>query len=193
LTPGGLEDDLQAAAPPMPTLHVASSDTLRSPFLNDLRTFLADAFPDNFSDDDWAHALGGVHVWLIDPVGLVSHASLIDRTLHCAGQTLLVGYVEAVATRATHRRRGHATTVMTRIGDLIRERYPLGALSTGAHALYEALGWETWRGPSFVDGPAGHERTPDDDGGIMILRTPRSPQLDLDRPIVCDWRQGDVW
>ena len=40
---------------------------------------------------------------------------------------------------------------------------------------------------------AGRERTPDDDGDVMILHTPRSPRLDLDGDIVCDWRPGDVW
>ena len=82
---------------------------------------------------------------------------------------------------------------MGRIGELIQESYPLGVLSTGAYAFYESLGWERWRGPTFVDGPAGRVRTPADDGDIMILRTPRSPQLDLDGAIVCDWRLGDVW
>jgi aminoglycoside 2'-N-acetyltransferase I len=82
---------------------------------------------------------------------------------------------------------------MTHIGELILRRYPLGALSAGTHALYESLGWELWRGPTFVDGPRGRERTPDDDGGVMILRTPRSPRLDLDGALVCDWRPGDVW
>lgn len=82
---------------------------------------------------------------------------------------------------------------MKYIGELIRERFTLGALSTGTHAFYETLGWERWRGPTFVDGPRGRERTPRDDGDVMILRTRRSPQLDLDGEIVCDWRLGDVW
>ena len=82
---------------------------------------------------------------------------------------------------------------MTHIGDLIRERYALGGLSTGTPAFYAPLGWECWRGPTFVEGPRGCERTPDDDGDVMILRTSRSPHLDLDGEIVCDWRPGDVW
>ena len=82
---------------------------------------------------------------------------------------------------------------MKHIGELIREHYTLGVLSTGTHAFYRTLGWENWRGPTFVDGPGGRERTPDDDGDVMILRTPRSPRLDLDGEIVCDWRPGDVW
>jgi aminoglycoside 2'-N-acetyltransferase I len=177
----------------MVTLQTASSDALASSFLHDLRTLLDCAFDGNFTDDDWNHAIGGVHVWLMGSRGVVSHASLVERTLICSGRTLRVGYVEAVATEAAHRRNGHAATVVKHIGELIRERYALGALSTGTSAFYQTLGWESWRGPTFVDGPRGRERTPDDDGGIMILRTSRSPHLNLDEAIVCDWRVGDVW
>ena len=177
----------------MVTLHAAPSDALASSFLDDLRTLLDTAFDSDFTDDDWDHALGGVHVWVSGQHGLMSHASLVERTLVVSGQTLRVGYVEAVATRAAYRRNGHGTRVMTHIGDLIRERYPVGALSTGTYAFYEPLGWERWRGPTFVDGPRGRERTQDDDGDVMILRTSRSPHVDLDDEIVCDWRVGDVW
>jgi aminoglycoside 2'-N-acetyltransferase I len=177
----------------MVTLHAAPSDALTSSFLRDLRTLLNTAFEGDFTDDDWDHAIGGVHVWVSDPGGLISHGSFVERTLVLAGETLRVGYVEAVATAAAHRRTGHAATVMKHIGELIRERLPLGALSTGSHDFYETLGWERWRGPTFVDGPRGRERTVDDDGGLMILRTSRSPRLDLDGEIVCDWRLGDVW
>ena len=82
---------------------------------------------------------------------------------------------------------------MRRLGELIRERYALGVISTGTQAFYETLGWERWRGATFVNGPRGAERTPGDDGGIMILTTPHSPQHDLDSNIVCDWQAGDVW
>ena len=177
----------------MVTLHAASTDALDSSFLHNLRTLLDTAFEGDFTDEDWDHAIGGVHVWLIGSRDLISHGSLVERTLVCSGQTLRVGYVEAVATVAAHRRNGHAATIMKHIGELIRERYALGALSTGTHAFYETLGWERWRGPTFVDLPRGRERTPGDDGGIMILRTSRSPRLDLDGEIVCDWRLGDVW
>ena len=104
-----------------------------------------------------------------------------------------VGYVEAVATAEAHRRKGYGTMVMKSLGEMIRERYELGVLSTAAHSFYEALGWERWRGPTFVNSPRGRERTPDDDISVMILRTPRSPRLDLDGFLVCDWRPGDVW
>lgn len=177
----------------MAELHVATSDVLGSAFLGDLRTLLDSAFEGDFTDDDWCHALGGVHVWVSGPNGVISHGSLVERTLVCAGHTLRVGFVEAVATAAEHRRNGHGTAVMKRIGELIRSRYALGVLSTGTHAFYEAVGWERWSGATFVGGPHGLQRTPDDDGDIMILRTRRSPCLDLDGDIVADWRPGDVW
>jgi aminoglycoside 2'-N-acetyltransferase I len=151
------------------------------------------AFDGDFSDEDWASTLGGVHVWATASDAVIAHGALLDRVLVCSGHTMRAGYVEAVATAASYRRQGHGASVMARIGELIRERYVLGALSTGSHAFYEPLGWERWRGPTFVDGPRGRERTAGDDGGVMILRTSRSPQLDLDGDIVCDWRPGDVW
>jgi aminoglycoside 2'-N-acetyltransferase I len=77
--------------------------------------------------------------------------------------------------------------------DHIRSTFELGALGTGRHAFYERLGWETWRGQAFVRTPEGETRTPDDEGYILVLRTPTSPPFDLDDPISCDWRPGDVW
>jgi aminoglycoside 2'-N-acetyltransferase I len=177
----------------MVTLHAASTDALSPSFRHDLRSLLDRAFDGDFSDDDWDHALGGVHVWVSGAGGVISHGSLVERALVCSGQSVRAGYVEALATAAEHRRQGHGSTVMKQIGELIRARYALGALSTGTHAFYQSLGWERWRGPTFVDSRRGRQRTPDDDGGVMILRTPGSPRLDPDGEITCDWRAGDVW
>jgi aminoglycoside 2'-N-acetyltransferase I len=177
----------------MVTLHVASTAALSTSFSSDVRALLDSAFDGDFTEEDWDHAIGGVHVWLRGSHGLVSHGSLVERTLVCSGDTLRVGYVEAVATAAAHRRRGYGAKVMKYITELIRERHALGVLSTGTQAFYETVGWESWRGPTFVEGPRGRQRTPGGDGDVMILRTSRSPRLDLDGEIVCDWRLGDVW
>ncbi len=177
----------------MVTLHVASTAALSTSVLSDVRALLDTAFEGAFTDEDWNHAIGGVHVWVSGSRDVISHGSLVERRLVCSGETLRVGFVEAVATAAAHRRKGYGATVMKQIARLIRERHALGVLSTGTHAFYESVGWERWRGPTFVEGPRGRERTPGDDGDVMILRTPRSPLLDLDGDIVCDWRLGDVW
>ena len=177
----------------MVTLHSASTDALSLSLRDDLRRLVDAAFEGAFTDDDWDHAIGGTHVWVTGPQGVISQGSLVERTLVCSGVQLRVGYVEAVATEAVHRRQGHAARVMRLIGKLIEERYTLGALSTGTYRFYETLRWERWRGPTFVAGPNGRQHTRDDDGDVMILRTSRSSHLDLDGGIVCDWREGDVW
>ncbi len=177
----------------MPTLHSARTHELSRSFLNALRTLLDAAFEGDFNDEDWQHAIGGLHVWMLDGHDVVSHGSLVSRTLQCSGHRVNAGYVEAMATGDAHRRRGYGTQIMNHLNGLIRERYQVGALSTGTHPFYETLDWTRWRGPTSVDGPGGRHRTPDDDGSIMVLRTSASPPLDLDGEIVCDWRPGDVW
>jgi aminoglycoside 2'-N-acetyltransferase I len=174
-------------------LHVLPTDALDPELRRALRAMLDAAYDGDFAAEDWEHALGGTHVWIDGPDGIVSHGAVVPRRLACDGHALRTGYVEAVATVAARRRRGHGTAVMRRLGEIIRAEFDLGVLSTGSHAFYAALGWERWRGESFVIAPEGRVRTPDDDDGLMVLRTPRSPALDLAGPIVADWRTGDVW
>ena len=117
----------------------------------------------------------------------------MERTLEAAGRSLRTGYVEAVATAPSHQGAGHGTAVMRRIGDEVEAVYELGALGTGAFHFYERLGWERWLGPTAVRTPRGLERTPDDDGAMLVLRTSRTPPIDLAGPLTCEWRTGDVW
>ena len=174
-------------------VRVAPTEELVVRELREFRSMLEEAFDSDFSERDWEHTVGGVHFWIDAVDGPISHASVVERTLVCGDQPLRVAYVEGVATRRDQRQRGHATRVMARVAELIRASHPLGALSTSEHGFYAGLGWELWRGPSFVDGPDAVQRTQGDDGDIMILRTPTTPALDLDAQIVCDWRDGDVW
>jgi len=44
-----------------------------------------------------------------------------------------------------------------------------------------------------VAGPEGRERTAEEDGSILVLRTPATGVLDPTASITCDWRSGDVW
>jgi aminoglycoside 2'-N-acetyltransferase I len=175
------------------TLHVTPSESLSPETRRALRSMLDTAYEGDFGDHDWAHALGGVHVWIEGPGGPLSHASVVPRMMNVGSRRCRVGYVEAVATAAPFRGHGLATAIMRRIGDLIREHYDLGVLSTGAPDFYERLGWRLWRGPSFVMTPAGREPTPEDDGGLMVLLGSSSAPVDLDDVIVADWRHGDVW
>ena len=100
-----------------------------------------------------------------------------------------------MATRADRRRRGLATLVMREVGRVVERGYELGALSDGTRVpgFYQRLGWETWRGPTFVAGPDGPVRTEEDDGSVLVLRTPATADLDPGGRLTCDWRAGDVW
>lgn len=162
-----------------------------------IRALLEDAFGDDeeerFAEEDWQHALGGVH-FVLDLDGVpIAHAAVVERELQIGGHPLRTGYVEAVGTAPDRQGAGFGSTVMTDVTAYIRDHFELGALGTGRHAFYQRLGWLTWQGPAFVRTPAGPRPTPDEDGYIMVLPTPRSPQLDLTATISCEWRSGDVW
>lgn len=148
---------------------------------------------ERFTDDDWEHAVGGVHFVLELDGEIVTHASVVERELHVDGRPIRTGYVEAVATAQDQQGAGFGSLVIADVTAYIRERFELGALGTGHHRFYGRLGWLTWTGPSFVRTPEGTVRTPDEDGYILVLPTSSSPPLDLSSSISCDPRAGDVW
>jgi aminoglycoside 2'-N-acetyltransferase I len=162
-----------------------------------IRQILVDAFgPDEeerFLDDDWDHAIGGVHFVLEIDGEIVTHASVVERELHVDGRPLRTGYVEAVATAPDREGAGFGSLVMADATSYIRDQFELGALGTGRQRFYQRLGWLTWTGPTFVRTADGPRRTHDEDGYILVLPTPTSPPLDLAASISCEWRPGDVW
>jgi len=162
-----------------------------------IRALMAAAFDSNeeerFSDDDWEHAVGGVHFVLELDGEIVAHAAVVERDLHVAGRPLRTGYVEAVATAPERQGMGLGSIVMTDVSDSIRERFELGGLGTGRQSFYGRLGWQVWAGPTSVRTADGDRPTPDEDGSVMVLATPTSPPLDLSAAISCEWRPGDVW
>jgi aminoglycoside 2'-N-acetyltransferase I len=160
-----------------------------------LRELLFEAFGGRFDEHDWEHTLGGVHVLAVDGDQVVAHGAVVPRMLLTGGRPLRTGYVEGVATRADRRGRGLATLVMREVGRVIERGYELGALGDGSGipGFYQRLGWETWQGPTWVAAPQGRERTAEEDGSILVLRTPATGALDPTASITCDWRPGDVW
>ena len=179
-----------------PTLRRLRTDELSISELRELRALFDEAWQgdDAFDDDDWAHTIGGTH-FVMEVGGTVrSHVSVVPRLLVSGGHALRTGYVEAVATRERDRGRGYASELMRAATDLIDERHELGALGTELFDFYARSGWERWRGPTSVRTDDGEVPTPDEDGFVMVHRTPTTPaDLDLDAPISCDWRPGDVW
>ena len=101
-----------------------------------------------FKDDDWAHALGGLHFVLNVDGAIVSHASVVERTLEIGGRPFRTGYVEAVATAPDAQGQGHGSVVIEAASEHIRATFELGALGTGRRSFYQRLGWQTWLGPA---------------------------------------------
>jgi aminoglycoside 2'-N-acetyltransferase I len=172
---------------------IAHTADLSRATLDAARALLDAAFQGEFGDDDWDHALGGVHVLVRDGEELVGHGAVVQRRLLHRGRALRTGYVEGVAVRADRQRRGHGAAIVRALERVIRGAYDLGALGTtdAAMPLYAALGWQLWQGPTSALTPSGVRRTPDDDGGIYVL--PITVELDVTGELTCDWREGDVW
>jgi aminoglycoside 2'-N-acetyltransferase I len=147
-------------------------------------------------DGYWESIGPGVHVIAEDVEGrAVGHAAIVERLLYPGDTTLSAGYVEAVAVAPDLQGRGIGRQVMELIDRMIDDAYELGALGTGSHGFYERLGWEVWRGPTWIHERDGSvRRSSDEDGNIMVRLTPATPpDLDLSLALAVDWRPGEVW
>lgn len=177
----------------MPNVNVFTTSAAPGDVLDRIRRLLDETFEGDFSEDDWDHALGGWHVVITEDEDAVSHAAVVPRKMEFGDRAFRSGYVEAVATTPMRRRSGLGSLVMTEATKVVRREFDVGVLSTGRHSFYERLGWERWRGPTFVRRDGQHLRTEDDDDGIMVLRFGLSLDLDLTDPIGCESRSGDDW
>ncbi|MGK5685308.1 GNAT family N-acetyltransferase [Actinoplanes sp. URMC 104] len=160
-----------------------------------IRRLLDEAFAGGFDDDDWDHALGGLHLLVFDRGNLVAHAAVVQRSFLHGDRAWRCGYVEAVAVHPDRRGHGFAAQVMDAAEAVIDRTYHLGALSASAagRGLYEARGWLPWRGRTAVLAPSGLTRTPEDDDSTFVRPVAGGATLDLDSTLACDWRNGDVW
>jgi aminoglycoside 2'-N-acetyltransferase I len=103
-------------------IRLVPSDALRPDEVVVLRELFDEVWSDDaegFTDQDWSHAVGGVHVIAEADGRVVAHASVVQRELHTAGHRLRTGYVEAVATRPSHQREGLGSLVIAEVGELI--------------------------------------------------------------------------
>ena len=118
--------------------------------MHSARALMDAAFDGDFSDDDWAHALGGWHAIVEDGEAVIAHAAVVPRTLMVGDRPVSVGYVEAVAVTPARQRTGLGSAVMRALHDVIRRAFAAGVLSTGEWPFYESLDWTRWQGESFV-------------------------------------------
>ncbi|KPF77775.1 hypothetical protein IP88_05525 [alpha proteobacterium AAP81b] len=133
---------------------------------------------------DFVHVCGH-----IDGV-LVAHAGWVTRWLQAGdGALLRTAYVEAVATLPEAQGRGHASAILAALPPHW-VTFDIAALSPSDVGFYARFGWEAWRGPLLArrDGVAA---MPDETA--MILRLPRTPDLDIAASLSIEWREGEVW
>ncbi|GAB2996813.1 GNAT family N-acetyltransferase [Mycobacterium bourgelatii] len=171
-------------------IHTADLD---SDTRHGIHAMLTEAFAGDFSEDDWEHALGGMHAVIYHHGAIIAHAAVIQRRLIYRGSALRCGYVEGVAVREDWRGQGLVRALLDGVEQVMRGAYQLGALSSTVQArrLYASRGWLPWRGTTLVLSPTGPVRTPEDDGTVFVL--PIEVQLDTKEELMCDWRNGDVW
>jgi len=187
----------QSPDPQQFRLEVVDAEDLTAEEHTDVLELCSLAFETDFEPyyrafEDAVHVLGTLGGQL------VSHALWVTRWLEVGASDrypeglglLRTAYVEGVATHPDHQHRGYARAVMERLEREIAG-YDLGALSPGAEALYKLLGWESWQGPLFVRREGELYPTPEEE--VMIFRLPATPPLDLDAPLSCEWRVGEVW
>jgi aminoglycoside 2'-N-acetyltransferase I len=146
-------------------------------------------------EEDFAHLFaslpGSTHLLGRLDGKIVTHAAWVTRWLEPQGQPLLrTAYVEAVATLPSYQGRGFGSSIMRELKNYILD-YELGALSPSEVGFYERLGWELWQGPLAIRKPAGIELTADEE--VMILRLPRTPELNLSALLTAEWRAGELW
>lgn len=136
---------------------------------------------------------GGWHFLAYRDQQLVSHALVTTRWLQPAGQPVLkTAYVDAVATSPTYQGRGYGSTLMRQLASEIEHEYIIACLETERPAFYAQLGWELWRGPLAGRSEQGLIPTPEQ-RGIMVLRLPQTPILDLDQGLTIECQPGRIW
>ncbi|MFI9582460.1 GNAT family N-acetyltransferase [Streptomyces sp. NPDC052236] len=177
--------------PPPRTAHTSQ---LSAAELAEVRALLDDAFEGDFGDEDWDHALGGIHALARDEKGLAAHGSVIMRRVEHQGRSYRVGYVEALAVRADRRRQGLGGLVMAELERVIDRAYHFGALSASADgaALYRARGWLLWAGRIEAHGPQGAVRLPDEEDSTYLWAGARGTLPAPPAALAFDWRDGDV-
>ncbi|MEU6757277.1 GNAT family N-acetyltransferase [Streptomyces sp. NPDC046685] len=175
-------------------IRTAHTAELTGQELREIRGLLDAAFDGDFSEEDFEHALGGMHVLVREDGELVAHGSLVQRRVVHGGRALRTGYVEAVAVREDRRRRGLGGLVMAGLEAIVDRAYVLGALSASEDGagLYRGRGWRVWGGRIGALSPAGPVPLPEEEGSTYVWVPPGGIRLDPAGRLDFDWRDGDV-
>jgi aminoglycoside 2'-N-acetyltransferase I len=177
----------------VPSVRIFTTDEASPDLLARIHALMLEAFGGDFAEEDWEHALGGVHVAVLDEEVVLAHAGVVSRSLEVAGRPFRTGYLEAVATTPSNQGAGLGSLAVGEASAVVRRGFEMGGLSTGSPAFFARLGWERWSGPTLVRRGGELVRTPEEDAGVMVLRFGASGSVDLSAPISCEARRGDDW
>ncbi len=134
----------------------------------------------------------GLHVIASDAEQLVGHAVVTTRWLQPGTLPLLrTAYVDAVATSPAHQGQGIGSAVMRHLASVVVD-HEIACLETDRPEFYRRLGWEEWTGPLGGRSEQGVVRTPDQTG-VMILRLPATPRLDLNELLTIEAHDLRIW
>ncbi len=146
------------------------------------------AFEEPF-EDFMASYTQCTHVLMYSRGILAAHACWEERLLQQDERPpLRTAYVEGVATEPDLQHHGFGSAVMGVVTQQIWD-FELAALCAAKSHFYARLGWEAWRGSTFVRDDAGLHATPDEP--VMIYRTGRTPAwLDPGASLTAPWRDA---
>lgn len=137
----------------------------------------------------------GLHTLAYDGNELVSHAVRTTRAAQPEGHPALrTAYVDAVSTAPSVQGRGFASGVMRELAALAdADGYEIACLETDRQSFYARLGWQEWRGPLAGRKDDGSLVPTPQQTGIMILRLPSTPALDLDAQLTIECQPQRIW
>jgi aminoglycoside 2'-N-acetyltransferase I len=169
------------------TLIMKKNRDLSEEELENIITLCSNAFNEDFRPY-MKEFTGGTHLLGYYEGTLVSHLLWLSRWVRIENIPLLkTAFLDAVAVDEKYRKRGFASSTMTRFADEITD-YDIAALTTESPDFYKRLGWQAWQGSvSF--------RRVDDrvinltDSKLMVLSLPRTPVLDLNEPLTVEWKE----
>jgi aminoglycoside 2'-N-acetyltransferase I len=134
----------------------------------------------------------GLHVLAELGEELVGHAVVTTRWLQpLEGPLLRTAYVDAVAISPAQQRQGVGSAMMSHLAAAVID-FDVACLESDRVSFYARLGWEEWRGPLAGRSDDGLIPTPDQKG-VMILRLPRTPELDPDTLLTIEVHPARIW
>ncbi len=133
-----------------------------------------------------------VHVIAYRDDVVIGHAMVSTRWMQPEGHPILrSAYIDAVSVAPSEQGKGVGKAVMQQIAVVISD-YEIAGLETDKFGFYESVGWERWPGSLAGRGANGLIPTPDQHG-VMILRLPKTPALNLNGLLTIEDQGARIW